>query len=739
MTKLVLNDITNVNQVSAINDNFDRITEYIDDDVLSRANPTSSPNSMEVDLDMNGHRVYNLPEPVSSNEAARVQDVLDAVAGAKTAVLTSFTPTANFSSTNVQAAVVEAYDDAVALMASTAAPNQGAGAVGFLSSLAYAANTVGGVLNILLSWFGWQPLSAFSYMNAAQIADVQAGTLLQDVTVPLQNWATAGINKKMRAPAGKYKQTAPIIYGAGSTIEGDGIAATQFHTALDIEQVQGLNLAFSTQFKDIGWYNTFPVSTVAGPTPSGTTSSGSPTITAVSSVAGLYKGMAITGTGIPANSFIRKFTAAPNVIYLGDSTGAAVNATANGSPSLATFFRQGQTKFHAHPFNVGYWKFVNCYFKSMFTDTDFSPNNHAGVWFDRTGPNTQSFMNMVEDSWVDHGQVLMGTSDSDIVNTTIWGNPFLWALKRAAPNTRHVGGSVSAGSDCAVWITASGTEANGANLHLTSGVNIDGGDIWYTGYGMRIDQGTSVVVGGGTSINGCYKGGIIATDTTGLDVDVSYLNNNRDGLGYDDIVLISSTFQTTGQRIKGSYTRTNASVPTPGYAVREINSGFYPAGGSYCGSTISANYVNPAFLIVTPVASGQYPKIANNAGGGMDTESLPNATTNSYTGTLTQCTTAPTAAVTWTRQGNLITLSIPSLNAISANTNNPTITGMPASIWPLTQQGMPFMVQDNSATSVGFITISTAGVITINKASGAFTAANNKGSVGGAVTYQLVS
>lgn len=78
MSKLVLQDITNVNQVSVINTNFDKIEEYIDEAVLSRSNPTSDPNSMQVDLDMNGNRIYNLPEPINLNEPVRLQDLRDA-------------------------------------------------------------------------------------------------------------------------------------------------------------------------------------------------------------------------------------------------------------------------------------------------------------------------------------------------------------------------------------------------------------------------------------------------------------------------------------------------------------------------------------------------------------------------------------------------------------------------------------------------------------------------------------
>ena len=86
MSKIILNDITNLNQISLLNANFDKIEEWIDDKGLSRDNPSGDPNQMEEDLDMNGKRIYNLPEPVSPSEAARLQDVADIAAGVVTSV-----------------------------------------------------------------------------------------------------------------------------------------------------------------------------------------------------------------------------------------------------------------------------------------------------------------------------------------------------------------------------------------------------------------------------------------------------------------------------------------------------------------------------------------------------------------------------------------------------------------------------------------------------------------------------
>jgi len=100
-----------------------------------------------------------------------------------------------------------------------------------------------------------------------------------------------------------------------------------------------------------------------------------------------------------------------------------------------------------------------------------------------------------------------------------------------------------------------------------------------------------------------------------------------------------------------------------------------------------------------------------------------------YTGTLTQCTTAPTGQISYSLIGNLVLLDIPSITATSANTNQPTITGMPAAIWPANQQVLSAVVYNNSVPINSSIAIGTNGVISLFNTglSALFTAAGTKG------------
>ena len=108
MAKLTLTDYSGgFASVEALNDN-NALIEAAMENTLSLDGTT--PNSMQADFDMNSNRVLNLPEPLNSNEAARLQDVQNALAGGS-ANLISFTPSGSISSTNLQAALEELDSD----------------------------------------------------------------------------------------------------------------------------------------------------------------------------------------------------------------------------------------------------------------------------------------------------------------------------------------------------------------------------------------------------------------------------------------------------------------------------------------------------------------------------------------------------------------------------------------------------------------------------------------------------
>lgn len=111
---------------------------------------------------------------------------------------------------------------------------------------------------------------------------------------------------------------------------------------------------------------------------------------------------------------------------------------------------------------------------------------------------------------------------------------------------------------------------------------------------------------------------------------------------------------------------------------------------------------------------------------------------NSYTGTLTGCTTSPTNTVYYTVEGNTVTLFIGSATATS-NATTCTLTGMPASIRPVRNQECLGGVIDNGTAEVGQYTVGTNGTITLATGlSGAFTSTGTKGISASTISYSLV-
>lgn len=73
----VLNNIASGFSRTTLNDNFDIIEDELTNKVLKRLPVEGEDNSMQVDLDMNGSRILNLPFPQSGNDVARLIDVQD--------------------------------------------------------------------------------------------------------------------------------------------------------------------------------------------------------------------------------------------------------------------------------------------------------------------------------------------------------------------------------------------------------------------------------------------------------------------------------------------------------------------------------------------------------------------------------------------------------------------------------------------------------------------------------------
>ena len=70
-----LNEVKSGFNLSKMNENFKKIQEAFNEDVLYRDVPAGQPNQMENDLDMNNHRIYNTSAPKGPYDLVRVIDV----------------------------------------------------------------------------------------------------------------------------------------------------------------------------------------------------------------------------------------------------------------------------------------------------------------------------------------------------------------------------------------------------------------------------------------------------------------------------------------------------------------------------------------------------------------------------------------------------------------------------------------------------------------------------------------
>lgn len=132
MSKIELSNVSSGYDLSVINANFQKIEDELNNKVLYRNSPEGEPNTLETPLDVNGKRIYNLAEPLSNLEPARLRDVQNAINGVTAANLINFTPAGGLSSDNVQAALQEL--DTEKMASGSLEDSSGSSLVGFINN-----------------------------------------------------------------------------------------------------------------------------------------------------------------------------------------------------------------------------------------------------------------------------------------------------------------------------------------------------------------------------------------------------------------------------------------------------------------------------------------------------------------------------------------------------------------------------------------------------------------------------
>lgn len=199
MAKIVLDTITGGYDLSIINNNFDKIEAEFQNKVLYRDNPVGEANTLQSDIDANGKRIYNLPEPLLDSQAARLQDVQKAIAGGA-ANLIEFTPYGNIVATNVQAALQEEIDDL--------ASANGTSLVGTKRS------ELGAVTRT-------QQSKNSEWLTAADFGVVGDGVTNDSVAFQAAIDAAKARGKRLRVGSGKYLVSNLVVEDV--IIEGEGV------------------------------------------------------------------------------------------------------------------------------------------------------------------------------------------------------------------------------------------------------------------------------------------------------------------------------------------------------------------------------------------------------------------------------------------------------------------------------------------------------------------------------------
>ena len=233
-------------------------------------------------------------------------------------------------------------------------------------------------------------------------------------------------------------------------------------------------------------------------------------------------------------------------------------------------------------------------------------------------------------------------------------------------------------------------------------------------------------------------GGILSFsgEITGNDIQVGGTDTLTNGININ-VTLNSARSLRIGNNIIGgggsASVVTNAvNLQGVGISVWVHNNGFAMSGGSVTnGVVVGASHTTAR--IEDNLANGTVTNMLVDSG--VRTRVFEAGSGNL---TLTGCTTSPSAGYTYERHGRTVTMKIVVASATS-NTTAATLTGLPSTIQPATNQWLFVPLFDNGAEVQGIAQVGASGTITLSKdvVGGLFTAAGTKGIRSCAITWQL--
>lgn len=205
MSKVILPDITSGYNLSAINANFQKIEDELNNKVLYRQIQDGEPNAMSENIDMNSNRIINLPDAISESEPITLRQLIAVDSGDSTQLRADLNADGGFSLVSFKPSLV-------------------AGAV--KRSL---EDWLEDGLLVNVKWFGakgdWD-------MGPAQVGTDDTAAIANAVTfLASMGSRRTGAVRKLYFPQGAYRyDTIALSLGIsfGLQVVGDGRLATYF-------------------------------------------------------------------------------------------------------------------------------------------------------------------------------------------------------------------------------------------------------------------------------------------------------------------------------------------------------------------------------------------------------------------------------------------------------------------------------------------------------------------------------
>lgn len=236
VNKVTLVPVTGANNIANVNDNFEKLQRIVNDTMLSRKVGAGQPNQMLTPLDMNGQRMFNLPDPLTSGEPITfkyVEGVQASVDGLEDLVVQAQgqLTAAQLANQQAQGILVDTRVIQVDVIAKAAQVNTQAGQV---AAQAAQVNTQTGQVAASASAAA---SSASAAAGSAATASTQAGNAASS--------ASAANTSKLAAEAAVTAANAAKDAAATSATNSANSASASAQSAIDAATAAGsINQAF---------------------------------------------------------------------------------------------------------------------------------------------------------------------------------------------------------------------------------------------------------------------------------------------------------------------------------------------------------------------------------------------------------------------------------------------------------------------------------------------------------------